>query len=201
MVIREREVFLLRITPLHNIREPGLIPNGFQKEEASPPAPDPRMQPDMRNSVKAQSDTRHAFEILNPGARLETNGANRTNSTSQQLPPHNHSIQEKPVELNDAYERLLRILLGHKPSGQTALSKVDNPESTERAKETLEMKGTPEPANREIEAYHQAANLSGLFMSNRNNPAPESSPSQQKGTQLTYYQRKGLEAYRTNNHF
>lgn len=94
----------MRISPLHNIRQQGLIPNGFPKEQAPPPVPDHAMQPEMRNRVEAQSDTRHAVELLNPRTRLETNGLNRSNT----------------VDTQAAYERLLRILLGQdRSSGQS----------------------------------------------------------------------------------
>lgn len=121
----------MRITPLHNIREPGLIPNGFQREQAPPPAPDPAMQPEMRNRVEAQTDTRHAVEFLNPRTRLEANAANRTNMTApprtemgraeEKGRPETGSALENTQELHASYERLLRILLGQgRPAGQTA---------------------------------------------------------------------------------
>lgn len=68
----------MRISALHNIREPGLIPNGFQREEAPAVAPDQAWQPEMRNKTEAMTDTRHAVEYLNPSLHLEVNAGNRT---------------------------------------------------------------------------------------------------------------------------
>jgi len=73
----------MRIAPIHNIRCPGLIPNGFQKEEAPPPTPDQNFQPEIRNKSEAQTDTRHAVEFINPLARMEVNASNRTSPTDR----------------------------------------------------------------------------------------------------------------------
>ena len=183
-------MFCLRVTPLHNIREPGLIPNGFQKEDASPPAPDPRMQPEMRNRVEAQTDTRHAIELFNPRARLETNDPNRTNNTDpsrmemgregQQNQVSTRS-QEQPLELHDAYERLLRILLGGKPSvgsANRAAGDTGKPESGAKA-------------DNPITAANQQVTSPGILIDD--SPAPSAG--------LTYYQRRGVEAYRAMQAF
>ncbi len=201
----------MRITPLHNIREPGLIPNGFQKEEASPPAPDPAMQPEMRNRAEAQTDTRHAIEFLNPRARLETNGANRTNSTfppkiemgreRQQKSSAAGGMQEKPAQSNDPHERLLRILLGENSSPQPVARDTregDKPERTGIATKPLEMEGTGDPAHRKIEVYHQAAQLNDL-VAHRYTHVPESEPP--APVSLTHEQRRAIEAYRTTQTF
>ena len=199
----------MRVMPLHNIREPGLIPNGFQKEEASPPAPDPRMQPEMRNRVEAQTDTRHAIEILNPRARLETNDINRTNNTD---PPRiemgqerqldqaaSRGINEKTPALNDPYERLLRILLGEKPSaGQVDGREADKPERTERAEKPLDTDGAGEPDRGIIEANHQAENLSALITDRR---IPGHGDGSVEQGSPTYHQRRGVDAYRTMQAF
>ncbi len=73
----------MRITPLQNISQlgqPGTYANGFQKEDAPPPTPDKKMQPEMRNRVEPQSDTRHVVEYFNPSSRMEASAPNRSNT-------------------------------------------------------------------------------------------------------------------------
>ncbi|MEW5919779.1 MAG: hypothetical protein AB1796_02265 [Bacillota bacterium] len=176
----------MRITALHNIREPGLIPNGFQREEAPPPAPDPAMQPEMRNRVEAQTDTRHAVEFLNPRTRLETNGVNRTNNTypgniemgreRERMQPDTREMQGKTTELNDTYERLLRILLGQDRSGHLAATQTD-PASRQQAP----VRDTePAQQNRPIVVYVE----------------DKTRDHDREGSKSSYYQRRGVEAYR-----
>ena len=71
------------IAPIYNIRHPGLIANGFQKEDAPAPTPDQSCQPDIRIKAQAMTDTRHAVEMLNPTAHLEINAANRTDTSNK----------------------------------------------------------------------------------------------------------------------
>ena len=100
----KREVVNMRIVALHNIREPGLIPNGFQKEDASSPAPDHTCQPEYRNKAGAMTDTRHVVEFLNPAAHLEINAANTISITNR--PAFEMGYQRNPEEM---YGRLLKM--------------------------------------------------------------------------------------------
>lgn len=205
----------MRIAPLHNIREPGFIPNGFQKEEASPPAPDPALQPEMRNRVEAKSDTRHAIEFLNPRTRLETNEPNRTNNTDPpriemgqertQDQPAAGGVEDRPPEVNDAYQRLLRILLGQEHSaGPVSSQKTEDTAGADYARsmdeigqKPLEMEGTGQTgaAGSQTGVYNtQAANLSAL-VNGRPIPVAEEEGDEQQVS--NYYRRKGLEAYRS----
>ena len=70
------------IAPIHNLRHLGLVANGFQKEDAPAPTPDQNSQPDLRNRSQALTDTRHAVEVLNPVAHMETNALNRVSFTN-----------------------------------------------------------------------------------------------------------------------
>ena len=111
----------MRITALHNIREPGLIPNGFQKEDAPGAAPDQAWQPEMRNRSEAMTDTRHNVEYLNPRVHLEVNAANRTSVTdrsSLEMGRERENIRSREQAKIDGrferriaeYEKLLRFL-------------------------------------------------------------------------------------------
>jgi len=110
----------MRISALHNICRPGLIPNGFQREEAPAPAPDQAWQPEMRNRTEAMTDTRHAVEFLNPLVHLEVNAANRTSITDRSSMEmgregerfRNEAAQDGEFERCIAqYERVLKLFM------------------------------------------------------------------------------------------
>jgi len=94
----------MRIAALHNIREPGIIPNGYQKEDAPSPDPDHTCQPEYRNKTEAMTDTRHAVEFINPAVHLEINAVNSITMTNR--PAFEMGYQRKPEEM---YGRLLKM--------------------------------------------------------------------------------------------
>jgi hypothetical protein len=94
----------LRIAALHNIREPGIIPNGYQKEDAPSPDPDHACLPEYRNKTEAMTDTRHAVEYLNPLVHLEINPANRISMINR--PAFEMGYQRNPEEM---YSRVIKL--------------------------------------------------------------------------------------------
>ena len=177
----------MRIVALHNIRQPGLIPNGFQKEKAPAPAPDQDWQPEMRIKSKAMTETRHAVEYLNPRVHLEINAANRTNTADrpaiemgrereQALDPGGG--KETDAEFNRrvaAYEQLLKALLE-----RIEISHQPRPMRADAGR--VETEGAPGPK--------QAHVVPGA-VPGRNPSAPPAS----------YYFRRAVQAYQTNTVF
>ena len=141
----------MRISALHNIREPSFIPNGFQREEAPAAAPDHAWQPDMRNKTEAMTDTRHAVEYLNPSVHLEVNASNRTSAavrSSIEMGRERKRIRTRDEAKRDAefersvarYEQLLKLLwekaqtAGLHEKGEPAGSHVLEPGEAETAR-------------------------------------------------------------------
>ncbi len=188
----------MRIAPLHNIREPGLIPNGFQKEKAPPPAPDHTMQPDMRHRVEPQTDTRHAVEYFNPMSRMEANAPNRTgssHSTAVEMGRDRERVRPKEKEAGSErsssherdYERLLRILYGTSPRQGTALASQNSSAGAAAGVAERERPGSPTDAVPDRAAVETAPE--------REYEDAAAAEARQRGAD-DYYFRRGLEAYR-----
>lgn len=178
----------MRITALHNLREPGLIPNGFQKEDAPAAAPDQAWQPEMRNRAEAMTDTRHVVEFLNPRVHLEINAANRTSVTdrsSLEMGRERENIRsrekaEKSAEFERRiaeYEQLLRFLW-------------------EKAKRAGYFNSTARK-NGEGQGAGQAARdvPSGMDSMPENRIKTADLSLQQETRQFDYYFHRGVEAY------
>lgn len=174
----------MRITPLHNIRQPGLIPNGFQKEEAPPPTPDQHWQPDMRYKEQALTDSRHAVEYFNPLSRMEANALNRTG------PAHPAGIEmgrdrervradegeARSVRVGPDYRRLLELLRERQAAWER--------EGKEALRTETRELGEKRPVGQKWENYR---------LDRRREPWV----SMEEDEQLRkYYYRKGIEAYR-----
>ena len=105
----------MRIIPLHSVSQqgqPGSFPNGIQRQDAPPPVPDKTTQPDLRNRVEPQTDTRHAVEHFNPTSRMETSAPNRTNtshpsSIEMGMDRQRASGQQPAVDRTGDYQEIL----------------------------------------------------------------------------------------------
>ncbi len=176
----------MRVFPLHNISQPGQLatyPNMFQLEDAPPPAPDKKMQPDMRNRVEAQTDTRHVIEYFNPTSRMETNAPNRTNTyhpTNIEMGRDRQRASGKQPDLDPTrdYQEILGWLREQQQLQES------REQAYQRARELREQaKKLETPDDRDVEALSQRDGRQGRV---------------QERTQeiYDYYYLRGVEAYK-----